>query len=78
MEQFGVKKALQLIVDGQQIKMSSTDFKSHIFKKNTGKFGKPIIHNIIKNVGHNMSLHLTYDEFLDKFKNNVFYVYDKL
>lgn len=73
MEQFGVKKALQLITDGQQIKMSSTDFKGHIFKKNTSKFGKPIVHNIIKNSGHNIDLHLTYNEFIDKFKDNVFY-----
>ena len=77
MDQFGIKKALIEIGDNQIVKMSSTDYKCHLFYKSTNNFGKPIIHEIRKNVGKNVKLHLTRDEMIEKFGENKFYIYDK-
>ena len=76
MDKFGVKKALQEIVDGNKVKMLSTDFKTHLFYKSNNKYGKPIIHMIIRLNGGPIDLHLTYDEFKEKFSDNKFYIYE--
>ena len=77
MDQFGIKKALQELADNQTLKMSSTDYKCHLFYRSKEKFGKPIIHEIRKNVGKNVKLHLTFDEMKEKFGENKFYIYDE-
>lgn len=77
MDQFGIKKALIKIADNEVVKMSSTDYKCHLFYKSTDNFGKPIIHEVIRNAGKNIKLHLTREEMIEKFGENKFYIYDK-
>lgn len=76
MNKFGIKKAIQEIADGNVIKMESTDFKLHLFYKSKNKYDKPIIHTIRKNIGKPVDLHLTFDEFKEKFSDNKFYNYE--
>lgn len=77
MEQFGIKKALIEIGDNQIVKMSSTDYKCHLFYKSNNKYDiKPIIHEIRKNNNSNVKLHLTYEEMKDKFSENKFYIFE--
>lgn len=71
---FGVDRALQEIASGEKIKLVSNDFKSHIFSKT--KYGKPILHEVQKSVGKNIILHMDYNEFKEKYKNNEFYIYE--
>ena len=73
MKEFGIKTAFQKILNEEKVNMSSTDFKSHIFYLNKEHNGKPIIHEIIRNLGPNLKLHVSYDEFKEKFKDNKFY-----
>ena len=55
-------------------RMVSNDFKNHIFKKS--KYGKPILHEVQKNIGKPIHLHIDYDEFKEKFKDKEFYIYE--
>jgi len=75
---FGIKQAIQEIASGNTIKMESTDFKMHLFYKSTNGYGKPIIHAVRKSVGRPVDLHLTYDEFKERFGENKFYLYKEL
>jgi len=76
MDKFGIKKAIQEIAEGNVVKMDSTDFKLHLFYKSKVKYGKPIIHAIRKNIGKPIDLHLTFDEFKEKFSEYKFYNYE--
>jgi hypothetical protein len=76
MDNFGIKKAIQEIANGNVIKMESSDFKTHLFYQSKSGFGKPIIHTIRKSIGRPVDLHLTYDEFKEKFGENYFYIYN--
>ena len=78
MDKFGIKKAIQEIADGNVVKMESTDFKTHLFYKSKSGFGKPIIHAVRKLIGRPLDLHLTFDEFKEKFGENKFYIYEDL
>lgn len=71
---FGVDRALKEIASGESVKMVSNDFKNHIFKKS--KYGKPILHEVQKNIGKPIHLHIDYDEFKEKFKDKEFYIYE--
>lgn len=77
MDQFGIKKAIIEIGENKIVKMSSTDFKSHLFYKSKNKNDtKPIIHEIRRNNGPNVKLHLTFDEMKEKFGENKFYTFE--
>lgn len=77
MDQFGIKKAIIEIGDNQVVKMSSTDYKCHLFYKSNDNFSKPIVHEIRKNTGPNVKLHLTFEEMKEKFGENKFYIFEK-
>lgn len=74
---FGIKQAIQEIASGNKVKMKSVDFKTHVFYKSNNNY-KPIIHNVRRSIGGPIDLHLTYDEFKDKFGENKFYLYEDL
>ena len=75
-EYFGVKRASQEIGSGKVIKMISNDFKSHFFKK-SNNYKKPVIHEIMKNIGHPMVTSMSYDDFKEKYKDNEFFIYEE-
>ncbi len=74
-EYFSSKRATQEIGNGQIVKMLSTDFKSHFFKKSKN-YKKPVLHEIHKSIGKPMFQDMTYDEFKEKYKDNEFYIYE--
>ena len=77
MDQFGIKKAQLEIMDNHVVKMSSTDYKCHLFYKTDNKYDtKPIIHEIRKSSGSPARLHLTYEEMKEKFGENKFYIFE--
>lgn len=75
---FGVQTAIRYIANGEKVKMVSTDFKSHFFYLGKNKSdGRSIIHEVKKNGGSNIILHVSYDDMKEKFKNNEFYIYEE-
>ena len=74
-EYFGAKKATQVIGNGETVKMSSTDFKTHLFSLSKN-YRKPVLHEIRRSIGKPLFKELTYDEFKEQFKENEFYKYE--
>ena len=77
-ENFNVRKAMTRIADGEVIKMVSTDFKTHLFKKNNRKGGKPVLHEIHRQLGRPVHMEMDYDDFKTKFGNNEFFVCEEM
>jgi len=76
-EYFSVKKALTEMIDGNTVKMSSNDFKSHLFKIDKKNYQKPILHEVKKNIGGIIRMTMTYNDFKEKYKDNEFYIYEE-
>ena len=67
------KTAIDSIINGYEVKLITTDFKTNIFTKNPNTDGKPIMWTIRKSSGPDIIRYLTYDEFKEKYKNESFY-----
>lgn len=76
---YNYKTALVKISEGQQVKMSSGDFRKHIFYLNPkagNKGQKELIHAIKSNRMVIPKEHqMTYDDFIEKYKGNDFLDY---
>lgn len=75
-EYFSSKKAVQYIGEGKVVKMLSSDFKSHFFKKSKN-YKTPVLHEIQRNIGKNFYKEMTFDEFKETYKDNEFFVYEE-
>ena len=73
---FSCDKAIKEIGDNKVVKMLSSDFKTHLFKRAPKNYQKPVTHIIQKTLGKPMYTNMSYDEFKEKYKDNEFFVYE--
>jgi len=75
-EYFSAKRASHEIGVGNIVKMISSDFKTHLFKK-SNNYKRPVLHEIQRSLGRPMITSMTYDEFREKYKDNEFFIYEE-
>jgi hypothetical protein len=74
-QELKVNGAFKNLLNGEQVKMLTDNYKSNIFRLNENRDNnsKPIVWEILSSRSP-ITRYLTYDEFKEKFKDNTFIV----
>jgi len=75
-QELKINGAFKQLLDGKEIKMLTSNYKSNIFYLNPNRTynTKPIIWDIINSGGRIITKYLTFEDFKEKFKENIFIV----
>lgn len=75
-QELKINGAFKQLLDGKEIKMLTSNYKSNIFYLNPNRTynTKPIIWDTINSGGRIITKYLTFEDFKEKFKENIFIV----